>query len=258
MSFALFARTKEAKYLHALEHSLFNHLLGAADREGKDFGYYQPNYGKRVLATAANLYKCCRYRGYSMVSQLPGCVYCAEPDVLIPMIYTDSSMEDAWWQVRQETKYPSTGTISFHIQVKQKCNRQLWLRIPPRCKGSVWVNEAEAKITEKDGYLRIPCDWTPGNHEIQLVLTPVLTETYADIQGEKYVSYQCGCLLLAAEVEENQLAGLQIDPQQIVACDKPANGALVEYRCGNLRIVDYASAGRTPGSAFTVWKCCKG
>lgn len=254
---ALFSKTKEVKYLHALEQSLFNHLLGAADREGKDFAYYQPNYGKRVLATAANLYKCCRYRGYSMVSQLPGCVYCAKPDVLIPMIYTDSSMEDAWWQVRQETTYPKAGTISFHIQVKQTCNRQLWLRVPPRCKGTVCVDGTEYSASEKDGYLKIPCDWTSGMHEVQLILTPILTETYADIEGEKYVSYQYGCLLLAAEVEEDQLDELRIEPEQIVVSDKAGNGALVECHCGEHRIVDYASAGRTPGSAFTVWMRCK-
>lgn len=254
---ALFSRTKEAKYLHALEQSLFNHLLGAADRDGRDFAYYQPNYGKRILATAENVYKCCRYRGYSMVSQLPDNLYWSEPDVLIPMIYAGSSMEDAWWNVQQKTDYPKAGSIVFQIQVKQSCVRELWLRLPPRSFATVLVDGIETEVPKKDGYLRLKCDWPSGDHEVQLVLTPILTGTYADIDGKQYISYQYGCLLLAAEVDEGMLEDLVVDPQNIATYEEAPQTVLAECRCGNTSIVDYASAGRTPGSEFTVWMRCK-
>lgn len=256
-SCALFAKDKEAKYLYALEQSLFNHLLGAADKTGCDFAYYQPNYGKRMLTKAENLYKCCRYRGYSMVSQLPGLLFWSEPELVIPMIYTSCRFEDRYWSVEESTDYPKAGPICFRIEIKQACNRQFWLRVPKRCYCSVTVDGCTVDAAAQGDYIKVTCDWTSGTHEICMDVTPVLTQTSGLIGGEPYVSYQYGCLLLAAEVEEAKLAELTVDARSIKRCEHPEHAAFVECRCGPTAIVDYASAGRTEGTAFTVWMRCK-
>jgi len=130
----MFYKEQSTKYLDAIEKSLLNHVLGSLSDDGTDFAYYQPNYGRKIIATSEDMYKCCRYRGFTLFAYLQDMLYYSDESYIIPMIYQTSEYEDDYVKIIQKTDYPFDTNIHFDIKTKKNCNKKLKLRIPNWCK----------------------------------------------------------------------------------------------------------------------------
>ena len=221
LSLMLFHKEQSVKYLDAIEKSLFNHVLGSLSEDGTDFAYYQPNYGRKVSTTEEAMYKCCRYRGFTIFAYLQDMLYYTDKDCIIPMIYQASEYEDEYVKIVQTTDYPYDTTINFDIKVKKTCNKKLKLKIPGWCKNY----SLNTDYTHCDGYVITECK----DMEITLTLESKITEEIGIIDGNEYIAYSKGPLLLAHEEDaQNPL-----------------------YKINNYNLVDYASAGKE--NDYTVW-----
>ncbi len=220
-SLMLFYMEQSVKYLDAIEKSLFNHILGSIADDGTDFAYYQPNYGRKASTTDEAMYKCCRYRGFTLFAYLQDMLYYSDEDCIIPMIYQASEYEDEFVKIIQKTGYPFETSIHFEIEVKKECNKKLKLRIPNWCKK--YSTNSTHEFT--DGYVIIDCKDT----SVTLNLESEIVGETGIIDGKKYIAYSKGPLLLAHEPDtENPL-----------------------YIKDGFRLMDYASAGRK--NDYTVW-----
>ena len=260
LSNALFKRTKKTYYLDAMEKTLYNHILGSMDGKCSDFGYYQPNYGIKYTNSEKNaVYKCCRYRGYHVFSQLPGCLFDEDSKYITPMLYTDCLYEGETVTVEERTGYPYDGVIAFHI--KGKTDKKLRLRIPGWCKSfSITKNENGLDCDMEDGYI---CISVGENDEIVLKLEQSLCFTGVKIEDANYVYATYGCILLAIDSNLNQdIYNIVLDTESACAWVKqPAhydigfcvNGFLNEEKI-DVHLVDFASAGKVlENSEYTIY-----
>lgn len=220
-SLMLFYVEQRAKYLDAIEKSLFNHVLGSISDDGTDFAYYQPNYGRKVSTTSEDMYKCCRYRGFTLFAYLQDMLYYSDKKSIIPMIYQSSEYEDEYIKIIQKTDYPFDTNIHFDIKNKKDCNKKLKLRIPNWCKKYTVNTDYEYS----DGYVIVDCKCA----SVTLNLESEIAEERGIVDGKDYASFSKGPLLLASENET----------------DHPL------YKVDKYKLVDYASAGRK--NEYTVW-----
>ena len=167
------------------------------------------------------MYKCCRYRGFTLFAYLQDMLYYTDDNYIIPMIYQASEYEDEFVKIIQKTNYPFDTNISFEIEVKKDCNKKLKLRIPQWCKKYT----LDCGYEYSDGYLITACQ----NMHINLNLESEFVKEEGIIYGKKYVAYSKGPLLLAHEPDaENPL-----------------------YEKDGYKLTDYASAGRK--HEYYVW-----
>jgi len=221
LSLMMFYKEQNVKYLDAIEKSLFNHILGSLSEDGTDFAYYQPNYGKKLSTTDGEMYKCCRYRGFTLFAYLQDMLYYSDENCIIPMIYQASEYEDEYVKIIQKTNYPFDTSIEFDITTKKECNKKLKLKIPGWCKKYT----LNAEYEYADGYLVLDCK----NMSINLNLESDIIEETGIINGIEYVSYSKGPLLLAHEPDaKNPL-----------------------FTKDGYKMTDYASAGRKHD--YYVW-----
>lgn len=240
LSMALFHVDQQAKYLDAIEKTLFNHMIGSLDRGGRDFAYYQGNYGRKIFKTDEGLYQCCRYRGFTIISYLKDYIWYGDENKVIPMVYTDSTFTSGDLEIVERTKYPTEGKIDFQIKNKGK-NMEMKLRIPTWCKDySVSVNQSKIEAEPEAGYITVilPNGETKITLELKL---PIICEK-CEIDGKRYVSYRYGVLLLAMDTHwGNEL----FEPVSGDAVPKQveAEESMVHFICDSLHLIDFASAG---------------
>lgn len=191
LSLMMFYKEQNAKYLDAIEKSLFNHVLGSLSEDGTDFAYYQPNYGRKVSTTAEEMYKCCRYRGFTIFAYLQDMLYYSNKNYIIPIIYQSSEYEDEFVKIIQKTNYPFDTNLCFDIKPKKGCNKKLKLRIPEWCK----KYSLDCEYEYSNGYLIVDCAEMSFNLNLE---SEIVKET-GIIDDKEYVSYSKGPLLLAHE-----------------------------------------------------------
>ncbi len=251
-SLALYRRTGGAKYLDAVETALYNHLLGAVGEGGSAFAYYQPNFGRRSRATPGSMYKCCRYRGYSAVSQLTGMLFENGADAFSAMIYTDASYEDDRLRVTETAAYPYDENVSFEIEAKQDIARVFRFRVPADADGAtVCLDEKPVGAAVSDGWLTIPLDLTAGK-KVRLSLSFALSVKgkHGVIDGEKRALYRYGCILLAAQAKPGEAASLTLPEGKPVRTETANEN--IAFTLGGVRLCDYASSGRGEDE-FVIW-----
>jgi len=250
LALSLFWERGEAVYLDAVEKSLFNHLMGAMNSEGTDFGYYQGNFGVKVFCTRDGLYQCCRYRGYTFFSHIHDMLYHYDGKTIIPVIYGASTFESEGLSVKQDTVYPKDGTINF--TVKTDSERLLKLRIPSWCKAYlVSVNQKPQNLKKEDGFVTVVL--AEGETEVSLMLVTDIVAEYGEIDGKPYAAFSRGPLLLA--LDSNLCPDETVFRRGCFVEEKTDENYNVRVKCGDLTLVDYASAGRAhPGvDTFRVW-----
>ncbi len=254
----LFKRLKQATYLDEIEKTLFNHILGSLDRDCTDFAYYQPNYGKRITRTAEDVYKCCRYRGFSAVSNLPMHLFCEDGDAVIPMIYTNASFENQGMSIQEETGYPFDGQIKFTV----KGSSALKLRIPAWCKTySVMINGKSVSAPYQNGFIILTGEW--NDDEVILDLHTDLQFKYADIEDINYCCITYGSIVCVLNCQaENEIFHTTMDlsepMERVTDTDYNMEFTAVGYdENGNrkqIQIVDYASAAKqNETDEYTIW-----
>ncbi len=250
---ALFWRTRQTRFIDAIEKTLFNHLAGALNDDGTDFAYYQPNFGKRLTTTPDHLYKCCRYRGFTAVSHLPDMLFYASDKEVRAMVIANADYEDPIWSIRERTDYPYNGGATYTISVKCPGVRSLLLRAPARTDGiALTLDGTPLPITpDAEGYLAITRDWEAGEHTVILSFTPILARRAVEIDGVPRIGMTYGLLLLAAETgPDGSWESLIIDADAPVI---RTGESPIAFDAGGVRVTDYASSGRREGREYAVW-----
>ncbi len=200
LSASLFFRTGEAKYLDAIEKTLYNHLLGSLATDGRDFAYYQPNFGKRVTRTSDNMYKCCRYRGYNAMSRIEDLLFSLDGDVLTPMLYTAATLEADGLSVTEETSYPYGDAVVFRLTADTERALTLRLRIPAHvARFTLSANGERIDASAQDGYVVLPLTVSKKETVVTLCLhlTPSLVP--CEIDGGSYAYVRYGTVLLVPD-----------------------------------------------------------
>lgn len=241
----------EAEYLDALERTLFNHLLGALAPDGGDFAYYQGNYGKKQTFTAANMYKCCRYRAFDFFSHLTEMLYRESCGTIIPMIYAPSEYRSGDLTLTQETRYPAEGDICFRAENGGPELYLLRLRIPAWCeKYFLTVNGRESAAVKDSGFVQVSLP--RGTTEVKLSLGLSLWTERGVIDGAPHIAAHYGPLLLAADSHYGPIESVSGEAFERVPADP---GCLVRFVNGAVSFTDYMSAGGVDPAVdeFSVW-----
>jgi len=241
LSLALFFASPRAEYIDAVEKTVFNHMIGSLAADGKDFAYYQGNYGKKIFRKAEGLYQCCRYRGYTLFSYLPSFMFYDSVNTVIPVLYGACSYRKDGLSVKEETAYPSDGKIHFSFE-NDRAPIKVLLRVPAWCeKYTVKLNGQALPSCAEDGFVAV--DIPMGKSALSLSLDTSVRCERVEIDGEKYLSYHAGPLLLAMDTHfggtphDTLSADAKLLP---VACE----GSLVHFVADGVHIVDFASAGK--------------
>lgn len=252
-SLELFYFTREAKYLDAVEKSLFNHLLGAVSKNYNDFCYYQPNFGKKVQGTAQSMYSCCRYRGLTLFAHMNEFLYYADDNEIIPMIYADSVFENENVKIIQTTKYPESGTIEFDITIKKKS--KLKLRKPLWCSESViYIDGKKAGLDCIDGYYTV--DLTGERIHIIYEMEMCVRIEEAQILGADFVSVSYGPILMASDSSMGKnITDIMFNKNKTKFVKAEVSDGIITLVSDDFTLVDYASAGlKNPQTdEFSVW-----
>ena len=241
LSLSLFFAEPRAEYLDELERTVFNHMAGSISNDGRDFAYYQGNYGKKIFRKAEGLYQCCRYRGYTLFSYLPSFLFYDDGATLIPALYGASSYEKDGLSVKEITDYPVSGKITLKIE-NRRAPMALLLRVPAWCqKYTLTQNGAPLSLTPTEGFLTLAL--AEGESEYTLTLDTSPRCERVQIDGEDYLSFHAGPLLLALDTH---FGGSLDSTLRADVTLKPAASpsALVRFLAEDVSLVDFSSAGR--------------
>lgn len=241
MSLKLFAITHEAKYLDAIEQTLYNHMIGSLESKGEDFAYYQGNYGKKIYRTGEGMYQCCRYRGFTLFTYLKDFIYSYDRESIIPVVYNASKFEIEGLSVVQKTSYPKDFKVSFEIN-NQKDNQKIKLHIPKWCSEfDIKINNEEKQISAENGYLVIGL--VKGITEISIDFVTSVKYQIDEIEDKKYASFNYGPLLLAMDTHFSNSLWEKVE-QPFNITREETNGEIVHFKCNQLHLIDFASAGK--------------
>jgi len=157
-----------ALYADMMERSIYNALFAAQSPDGRRLRYYVPSEGKRVY-WKGDAYCCpCNYR--RIVAELPQMIYYTSDRGVVVNLYAESSVEmtlscGTGLRLVQETKYPSDGEVTLHVNVAKAAEFPLSLRIPAWCeKGRIVINKKAWKGEWKPGtFAVIDRTWKPGD-----------------------------------------------------------------------------------------------
>ncbi|MBQ8231803.1 MAG: glycoside hydrolase family 127 protein [Lachnospiraceae bacterium] len=242
LSLALFYTDPQAKYLDAVEKTLYNHLLGSFEKNGEDFAYYQGNYGQKIFRTDRTAYQCCRYRGFTIFSYLKDYLYYYDGSTLIPILYSNSHFQAGDISVKQTTAYPAYGKVHFVIK-NTGTDKELKLRIPGWCREcSCTVNgKTEDSFIRKEDYFVVGLP--AGTTEVILDMQISVEKKVDEIQGRSYASFQYGPLLLA---QDTHYGGELWEPikegDNTISRMEPNGQELVHFEIDGVHVVDLASA----------------
>jgi DUF1680 family protein len=263
LSVELFEATGDPVHMDEYERTLFNHLLGAQAADGHDFSYYQGNVGTKVHETNSGWYACCRYRGMTMLTQVPGHVVFERDGGLVIALYADSESEarvgDTRVTVVQRTAYPRDGVIDLTVSPESPLEFTLQFRIPASTTlRSVTVNAEAAEADVWAGLATLRRTWSEGDR-VRIELDLTVAQVEADLDERPAVLTTYGPLVLAIDSRE----GTPIDETtvgRLTAPDlEPAHPAdwsrIVRFVADGTPLVDFASAGSlAPGEdRFRIW-----
>ena len=256
LALALFEQNPDGVYLDAVEKSLFNHILGALSSDGKDFGYYQGNFGVKVTQTREGQYQCCRYRASDFFAHMPDMLYYEKDRVVIPRIYAPSVYKNGDIILTQKTDYPKNGEVSFVMTAQKPF--VLRLRIPAWCKAYLLRVNGEAKRplrkAELQGQKGLLTLYIPaGETHVSLSLCMDIAKEEGKIDGKDVVSFRYGPLLL---VKDSRVSDMDTAYRHGAGMLLPGDGhSLVMAKAGNTVLVDYASAARVHmgEDTFLTW-----
>ena len=251
----LFESETQSGYLDALEKTLYNAVLGSMATDGGDFAYYQGNFGRKEFATSAGMYKCCRTRGFNMIAELPKLMYKYDGNDIIPILYCENGYELAeGLQITCQTDYPQNGILKYTVKNKTGDDKILKLRIPSWCEDWDCAISGDKTYEVSDGFINIAIG--EGETVVDLNFVMEVQAEMSMIDGEDFYDFHYGPLLLVHDRHNGTtLKESRYDPDSAMIqsdtsvwncwdADKAGSWYLVQFTCGSLNLVDYASAGR--------------
>ena len=155
-------------YGDIMERTIFNGLFAAQSPDGRHIRYYTPLEGNRLYHRGDTW--CCPGNYRRIVANLPAMVYYRSAAGVVVNLYTPSEATvdlagGVSLTVRQETDYPSTGRVVFHLNPSQPANFAFEMRIPRWCgKAAATVNDRPLEQSITPGtFLTIDRQWSPGD-----------------------------------------------------------------------------------------------
>lgn len=248
----LFDGETKAEYLDAIEKTYFNAILGSVATDGNDFAYYQGNYGRKEFATSGGMYKCCRTRGFSIVAELPKMMYKYKDDEITPILYCENNYKlEEDLSISCQTVYPQNGKLKYVVKNSTGVNKVLKLRIPSWCEEYSLTTDNNYNVS--DSFIEVVIGQGETTVDVNFKMKIKVGEYLID--GEKCYDFNYGALLLVHDrsngVTLKECAyDSSISPTFIDATwnewseNKNGSWYLLNFTCGNLNLVDYASAGR--------------
>jgi DUF1680 family protein len=272
---ALFAKTGKAKFMHAFEKTMFNHLLGSKAVDGSDFSYYQGTIGRKLHETFEGQYKCCCYRGMNIFSYIPRYIYWKSENTIAVTQYSASSMQtdicDSKVTLEQATNFPKSGNADITLDFEKDCSMKLMLRVPDWSAGhSISLNGELLDCESEDGFIAIERIWQAGKTDIQLDFEMKTVIKSAIIEGQECAAVTHGPLVLALDTRyDTPIYNTKIDIEdgeihlEKIAVSDDCYAPMVRYQCDGeinsipqkITLVDYASAGSIDHEKdnFRIW-----
>lgn len=195
LSLALFYHEQKAEYLDAIDKTLYNHILASVSDDGSDFAYYQPNYGEKIRTTENGMYKCCRYRGFTLFTYMNDMLFFEDESNIIPMLYTSCDYKSEAVVISETSNYPFDNSVKFQVDAAKKFNFKI--RIPNNyALDNIEIDNKVIVPEIQDGYIVI--EFQKGdNRVIVLNLKPLMKKETGTIGDIEYASFTYGCVLLA-------------------------------------------------------------
>lgn len=165
---ALLRQKGESIWGDAMERTIHNTLFAAQSPDGRRLRYFAPTEGPRSYHPT-DTYCCpCNYR--RIVGELPAFAYYTTANGAAVNLYTASQAELTLRKgiklaLRQETDYPSSGSVRVHVVPARPAKFTLQLRIPAWAAGAqVAVNDRPMTGPIRAGrFLEITRQWNAGD-----------------------------------------------------------------------------------------------
>jgi hypothetical protein len=162
--------TGEAKYADEIERTFYNALLGAMKPDGSDWAKYTPLSGQRLEGSeqCGMGLNCCNASGPRGLFTIPKTAIMQSEEGVYINFYIDGSYKlnspgNQTFVINQITDYPASGKIDLRIDLEDKENMEIALRIPSWSTNyRVFVNDV---IEYKTGdispgsYLKLNREW---------------------------------------------------------------------------------------------------
>ncbi|MDD4009202.1 MAG: glycoside hydrolase family 127 protein [Fermentimonas sp.] len=162
--------TGEAKYADEIEKTFYNALLGAMKPDGSDWAKYTPLSGQRLEGSeqCGMGLNCCNASGPRGLFTIPKTAIMQSEEGVYINFYIDGSYKlnspgNQTFVINQITDYPASGKIDLRIDLEDKENMEIALRIPSWSTNyRVFVNDV---IEYKTGdispgsYLKLNREW---------------------------------------------------------------------------------------------------
>ena len=158
--------TGKARYAAEIERDLFNHFLAAQLADGSNWSYMTPLNGRAQEPKSPN---CCNAAGHRLAGRMPVYLYGLRDGAPAVLLYTESEAilrppELPAVTLRQETAFPSSGTVTITVRPEQATRFPLHLRIPPYAAGATaQVGEEGPVLAPAGDFLVIEREWQPGD-----------------------------------------------------------------------------------------------
>ncbi len=160
------AWTGEARYAAEIERDLFNHFLAAQLADGSNWSYFTPLNGRAREPQSPN---CCNAAGHRIAGRMPVYLYGIREGAPAVLLYTESeaTLRAAGLpavRLRQETRFPSDGTVTIHVDPERPARFPLHLRIPPYAgDATVQVTGGEGQAAQAGDFAVVEREWQPGD-----------------------------------------------------------------------------------------------
>lgn len=217
----------ESRFADVMERGLYNGFLSAVSLDGKHFLYDNP------LATAGDRHRvewfecpCCPPNLARMLARIGEYFYSTGPNDLWVHLFADSAahveLGGTPIDIKQTTRYPWDGDVSFELKMDQPQTFTLHIRRPGWCESyQVAVNGNAVDLQPVvNGYLNLTREWKRGDH-ISYVMQMPLKAIWANPavrQLEGRVALQRGPLIYCLEgVDHNNipLERIAVNPLQV-------------------------------------------
>ncbi|MCD6288876.1 MAG: glycoside hydrolase family 127 protein [Anaerolineae bacterium] len=198
--------TGEARYAAEIERDLFNHFLAAQLADGSNWSYFTPLNGSAQPPSSPN---CCNAAGHRIAGRMPVYLYGLRDGAPTILIYTESeaTLHPPGLPpvtLRQETRFPSEGTVTIHVQPESPTVFPLHLRIPSYTAGAkVQVGDNEPISAKPGDFTVMEREWKPGDvvrlsmslplrcqandHVLAVVRGPLVYAYFQDAQEDRVV-----------------------------------------------------------------------
>jgi DUF1680 family protein len=170
----------DARYADLYAESIFNALLGAIDREGKNFYYDNPLIGERPRYPWHNC-PCCVGNIPRMLLMVPTWTYVKDDDGIYVNLFIGSTIRvsnvaGTDVEMIQKTDYPWSGKIAITVNPAKETTFAIHVRSPNRSVSKLYssspdsdgitslaVNGKPVEPNVENGYATIRRMWKPGD-----------------------------------------------------------------------------------------------